>query len=124
MTRIPPAGGLVRARASVESVGPLSVYRERKREFAGRYRPSRCQDWGVRGTHRLRSLSLSPGRYSLAVRGGDDRFQLDPNRIVVKRGGRAIVRVTLKRAVASVAIPSPQFPVPPPPPVEAGWTPW
>jgi hypothetical protein len=34
----------------------VSVYR--KREFAGRCRLNRCQDWGVRGMLRLRSLAL------------------------------------------------------------------
>jgi len=46
------------------------------------------------------TLSLSPGKYGLAVQGGDDRFQLDSQSITVTRGGQMKVRVTLKPVVA------------------------
>ena len=48
------------------------------------------------------TLSLSPGKYDLAVQGGDDKFQLDPQSVTVTRGGQAKVKVTLK-PTASVA---------------------
>lgn len=49
------------------------------------------------------TLSLSAGKYDLAVQGGDDQFQLDSESIVVTRGGEAKVKVTLKPASPAVA---------------------
>ena len=46
------------------------------------------------------TLSLSAGKYDLAVEGGDDQFQLDSESITVTRGGQVKVKVTLKPAVA------------------------
>jgi formylglycine-generating enzyme required for sulfatase activity len=46
------------------------------------------------------TLSLSPGKYELAAKGGDAQLLLDSHTIMVTRGGQVQVRVTLKRAVA------------------------
>ena len=51
------------------------------------------------------TLSLGPGKYDLAVQGGDDKFQLDPQRVTVTRGGQVKVKVTLK--AESVGSPRP-----------------
>jgi serine/threonine protein kinase/formylglycine-generating enzyme required for sulfatase activity len=45
------------------------------------------------------TLSLSPGKYELAVRGGGDRFLLDSKTVVVKRGEAVTVLVTMKPRV-------------------------
>ena len=42
------------------------------------------------------TLSLSPGKYDLAVQGGDDKFQLDSQSVTVTRGGQTKVKVTLR----------------------------
>ena len=42
------------------------------------------------------TLSLSAGKYDLAMQGGDDQFQIDPQSITVTRGGQVVVRATLK----------------------------
>ncbi len=44
------------------------------------------------------TLSLSAGKYDLAVQGGDDKFQLDSQSVTVTRGGQAKVKVTLKNS--------------------------
>ncbi|MGD0898575.1 MAG: SUMF1/EgtB/PvdO family nonheme iron enzyme [Thermoguttaceae bacterium] len=49
------------------------------------------------------TLSLSAGKYDLAVQGGDDQFQLDSHTITVTRGGQVKVKVTLKPPVLAVA---------------------
>ena len=49
------------------------------------------------------TLSLSAGKYDLAVQGGDDKFQLDSEGVVVKRGGQVKVKVTLKPAPLAIA---------------------
>jgi eukaryotic-like serine/threonine-protein kinase len=41
-------------------------------------------------------LSLSSGTYGLAVQGGDDRFQLDPQSVTVTHGSQVKVKVALK----------------------------
>ncbi len=46
------------------------------------------------------TLSLSPGKYGLAVQGGEDKFQLDSQNVTVTRGGQAKVRVMLKAEAA------------------------
>ena len=46
------------------------------------------------------TLSLSAGKYDLAVEGGDDQFQLDSQSVTVTRGGQVKVKVTLKPARA------------------------
>jgi formylglycine-generating enzyme required for sulfatase activity len=46
------------------------------------------------------TLSLGAGKYDLAVQGGDDQFQLDPQSVTVTHGGQVKVKVTLKPAVA------------------------
>ena len=48
-------------------------------------------------------LSLSAGKYDLAVEGGDDQFQLGSESILVTRGGQVKVKVTLKPAPLAVA---------------------
>ena len=49
------------------------------------------------------TLSLSAGKYDLAVKGGDDQFQLDSESVTVTRGGQVKVRVTRKPARLTVA---------------------
>ena len=49
------------------------------------------------------TLSLSAGKYDVAVQGGDDEFQLDSESITVTRGGQAKVKVTLKPASLAIA---------------------
>jgi formylglycine-generating enzyme required for sulfatase activity len=49
------------------------------------------------------TLSLSAGKYDLAVEGGDDQFLLDAKSITVKRGAEVKVQVTLKPAPPAVA---------------------
>jgi serine/threonine-protein kinase len=49
------------------------------------------------------TLSLSAGKYDLAVQGGDDQFQLDSHTITVTRGGQVKVKVTLKPPPLAVA---------------------
>jgi serine/threonine protein kinase len=49
------------------------------------------------------TLSLSAGKYDLAVQGGDDHFQLDSESVTVTRGGQLNVKVTLKPAPPAVA---------------------
>ena len=39
------------------------------------------------------TLSLGPGKYDLAVHGGDDRFQLDSQNVTVTRAGQVKVKV-------------------------------
>jgi formylglycine-generating enzyme required for sulfatase activity/serine/threonine protein kinase len=48
-------------------------------------------------------LSLSPGKYDLAVEGGNDQVQLDWRTITVTRGGQVKVKVTLTPAPLAVA---------------------
>jgi formylglycine-generating enzyme required for sulfatase activity/serine/threonine protein kinase len=49
------------------------------------------------------TLSLSTGKYDLAVEGGDDQFQLDSESVTVTRGGQVKVKVTLKPPLLAVA---------------------
>ena len=49
------------------------------------------------------TISLSPGKYDLAVEGGDDQFQLDSHTITVTRGGQVKAKVTLKPPPLAVA---------------------
>jgi formylglycine-generating enzyme required for sulfatase activity len=49
------------------------------------------------------TMSLAASHYDLAVRGGGDQFQLDSQGITVTRGGRAMVKVTLKPAAPAIA---------------------
>jgi serine/threonine-protein kinase len=49
------------------------------------------------------TLSLSAGKYDLAVEGGDDQFLLDSHTITVTHGGQVKVKVTLKPPVLAVA---------------------
>ncbi|MGA2617884.1 MAG: SUMF1/EgtB/PvdO family nonheme iron enzyme [Thermoguttaceae bacterium] len=49
------------------------------------------------------TLSLSAGKYDLAVEGGDDQFQLDSHTITVRHGGQVKVKVTLKPPLLAVA---------------------
>jgi formylglycine-generating enzyme required for sulfatase activity len=49
------------------------------------------------------TLGLRPGEYDVAVQGGDDQFQLDPQSITVTRGEQVKVRVTLKPPPLAVA---------------------
>ena len=49
------------------------------------------------------TLSLSPGKYDLAVEGSDDQVQLDAHTITVTRGGQVKVKVTLTPAPPAVA---------------------
>ncbi|MGA2622049.1 MAG: SUMF1/EgtB/PvdO family nonheme iron enzyme, partial [Thermoguttaceae bacterium] len=49
------------------------------------------------------TLSLSAGKYNLAVQGGDDQFQLDLESITVTRGGQVKAKVTLKPPVPAIA---------------------
>jgi serine/threonine-protein kinase len=49
------------------------------------------------------TLSLSAGKYDLAVQGGDDQFLLDSHTITITRGGQVKVKVTLKPPSLAVA---------------------
>ncbi|MGO8751641.1 MAG: protein kinase domain-containing protein [Thermoguttaceae bacterium] len=49
------------------------------------------------------TLSLTAGKYDVAVQGGDDQFQLDSESVTVTRGGQVKVKVTLKPVSPAVA---------------------
>ncbi len=49
------------------------------------------------------TLSLSAGKYDLAVEGGDDQVQLDAHTVTVTRGGQVKVKVTLTPVPLAVA---------------------
>ncbi len=42
-------------------------------------------------------IALKSGTYDVEMKGGDERFQIDQDSVIVKRGGKETVRVTLKR---------------------------
>ena len=49
------------------------------------------------------TLSLTAGKYDVAVQGGDDQFQLDSESVTVTHGGQVKVKVTLKPVSPAVA---------------------
>ena len=49
------------------------------------------------------TISLGPGKYDVAVNGGDDQFLLDSKTVVVKRGDHVKVRITLKPPPLAIA---------------------
>ena len=49
------------------------------------------------------TLSLSAGKYDVAIQGGDDQFQLDSESVTVTRRGQVKVKVTLKPVGLAVA---------------------
>ncbi len=61
------------------------------------------------------TVHLADGHYRVEVRGGDDRLQISPREVTVQRGGKQIVRISLKPHVAPGKIVGPAAGVSPPP---------